>query len=196
MRAMRALQALELSLLATYRPSTCSPLLAMSTQTLCERQMPSTKTTRHTSPVAGGRGQMCKNSCVRLLKVLPPPAMSACLRLESSHPRDSSRRFAELPAWLAMLAPQDAHLHLVFPALVVPLRFILAPHEGHLATFISSSWHTSTFRLETAWPSSANVANRTHFLSIPKVGKAQLRGRHLCRWTGLKRGQKDTHFVL
>lgn len=101
--------------------------------------MPSTKTTRHTSPVTGGRGQMCQNSCVRLLKVLPPPAMSACLRLESSHPRNSSRRFAELSTWLVMLAPQDAHLHLVFPALVVPLRFILVPHEGHLTTFISSS---------------------------------------------------------
>ncbi len=65
--------------------------------------------------------------------------MSACLRLESSHPRNSSRRFAELSTWLVILAPQDAHLHLVFPALVVPLRFILVPHEGHLTTFIPSS---------------------------------------------------------
>ena len=43
---------------------------------------------------------------------------------------------AALSTWTVVLAPQDVHLHLVFPALVVPFRFIFPPQDGHLTTFI------------------------------------------------------------
>ena len=108
--------------------------------------MPSTKATRQTSPVTGGSGQTCQNSAVLLLKVLPAPGMSACLFLDSSQPRNSSSLLAELSTRPVALAPQDLHLHLVFPALVFPLRFIASPHEGHLTTFIPSSLPPTNFQ--------------------------------------------------
>ena len=35
-----------------------------------------------------------------------------------------------------MEAPQEPHLHLCEPALVLPFLFIAAPQEGHLTAFI------------------------------------------------------------
>ena len=174
MRAMSAPCAPEFSLLATHHPSTCSSLLAMGTQALRERWMPSTKTARHASPVNGGSGQTRQNSCVRPLNVLPPPGMPACLPLESRQPRNSSSLLAKLSILSTRLAPKALNLHRMLPALVVPFRFILPPHEGHLTTFIPSSRRRPTFRLETTCSSRANAGNRTHILSTLKVVGDQL----------------------
>lgn len=76
-------------------------------------------------------GQTSQNLAVFRLKVLPPPGMSAWRPRPSSHPRKAPRSFAALSILWVELAPQEAHLHRVLPALVLPFLFILAPQRGH-----------------------------------------------------------------
>lgn len=82
-------------------------------------------------------GQISQKRAVFLLKVLPPPGMSACRLLVSSHPRKAPRSLAALSILLVVLAPHEAHLHRVLPALVLPFLFIFAPHRGHARAFMA-----------------------------------------------------------
>ena len=96
MRAMRAARACELSLLARCQPTMCPSVHAIGTTQLRLSQMPSTWTTRWTSPHSGAVGHRDQNSEVRLLKVLAGIPIWAWARFDRSQSRKRASMLALL----------------------------------------------------------------------------------------------------
>lgn len=125
--AMRADHALEFSDLAMYQETTLSPLQHMSTTRSRAIQIPSTYSTRWSSPSGTGIGQTSQNSAVLRLKERPPPGIMACESFERSHPRNSPS-LAAVSSYLSVVdAPQAVHLHRWEPEDVLPLRLVRPP---------------------------------------------------------------------
>ena len=60
-------------------------------------------------------------------------------------PRKAPRSLAALSILLVVLAPHEAHLHRVLPALVLPFLFISAPQAGHVFDFMAVPSDQTTF---------------------------------------------------
>ena len=120
-----------------YHDTTCFPSCAMSTTRSRASQIPSTKSTRWTSPVGSGMGQTRQNPAVLLLNVRPWPGIESWMPFDVSHARNSPSLAAVSSYETVVDAPQAPHLHLWDPAPVFPFLFIAAPQEGHLTAFIS-----------------------------------------------------------
>ena len=118
---------LELSERAMYHPMTRSSVAAIRTTTPRARRMPSTNTTRWTSPVLGAIGQMDQNRAHLRLKVLPPPGMSRCLAPDISQARNDARSFAVLSILLVNVAPQPRHRQRCEPDPVFPNFLVASP---------------------------------------------------------------------
>ena len=69
-------------------------------------------------------GHISQKRAVFRLKARPPPGMSTCRLLASSHDRKRSSSLAEPSILRTALEPQDVHLHRVLPALVLPFLFV------------------------------------------------------------------------
>ena len=128
--AMRADHALEFSDLAMYQETTLSPLQHMSTTRSRATQIPSTWSTRCSSPSGTGMGQTSQNSAVLRLKDRPPPGIVACESFERSHPRNSSSLVAVSSYLTVVDAPQAVHLHRWDPDEVLPVRLVRPPQSG------------------------------------------------------------------
>ena len=110
-----------------YQETTRSPLQHMSTTRSRATQIPSTWSTRWTSPSGTGIGQTSQNSEVLRLNERPPPGIDACGSFERSHPRNSSS-LAAVSSYLTVVdAPQAVHLHRWDPEDVLPLRLVRPP---------------------------------------------------------------------
>ena len=140
-RAISAAQAAEHSLRASCQASTCSGLLATSTTTRRPSQMPSRCTTSQTSPVARAMGHIPQNSEVMRLNVALERPMSACVRRDSSQPRNMSSLLAELSILRTDDEPQPGQRHLLRPAPVFPLLLMSLPQSGHLGLSMDGSRH-------------------------------------------------------
>ena len=84
---------------------------------------------------ADSMGQISQNRAVLRLKVRPPPGMSAWAPFESSQETNDLRAFASPSCLCDADAPHDLHLQRCAPALVLPLRFIGSPQDGHFLLF-------------------------------------------------------------
>ena len=131
----------EFSDLARYQPMACSSVQAMSTCTFLAMCMPSTKTTRWTSPVTGAIGHTSQNLAHFLLNVLALTLSSSCVLPDSSQDRNSCSSFAVLSILLVDVALQAGHCHLCDPAFVFPYLIMAPSHTGHFFLPISRSIH-------------------------------------------------------
>ena len=87
--AISASRTLEASARAMYHDTTRPPSCAMSTTRSRASQIPSTKSTRWTSPVGSGMGQTRQNPAVLLLNVRPWPGIESWVPFDVSHARNS-----------------------------------------------------------------------------------------------------------
>lgn len=65
--------------------------------------------------------------------------MSACADLESSHPTKEARSLAAVSMEWVALAPHAPQRQRCEPALVLPLRFMGDPQDGHVMLFTATS---------------------------------------------------------
>ena len=171
---MSAAHALEFSDLARYQPMTCSSVLAMSTTTFLAMWMPSTKTTRCTSPVGCGIGHTSQNFAHLRLNVLALHGPSACVLEENSQFRNILSSFASLSILCVAVALQDLQSHRCAPAAVLPFRTILPPHTGHLTLFMPRIEARGTFRPLLHGLNWAYSRKHQHVLADCKVGRQEL----------------------
>ena len=87
--------------------------------------------TQRGASTLGGMGHTSRKQAVFLLKVLPPPGLSACCLLVRSCPRKAPRSLAALSILMVVLASHEVHIRRVLPVLVLPPLFILVSHGGH-----------------------------------------------------------------
>ena len=99
----------------------------MSTTSSRASWIPSTWSTRWSSPSGTGIGQTSQNSAVLSLKDRPPPGITACESFERSHPRNSSSLAAVSSYPSVVDAPQAVHLQRWDPDEVLPLRLVRPP---------------------------------------------------------------------
>ena len=107
--------------------TTLSPLRHMSTTSSRATRIPSTWSTRWSSPPGTGIGQTSRNSAVLRLKDRPPPGIMVCESFERSHPRNSSS-LAAVSSYLSVVeASQAVYLQRWDPDEVLPLRLVRPP---------------------------------------------------------------------